>query len=99
MVELSFAMTSEPGDAVEAYRQAAQTVAWTWVTDGCSRTEGATGAVFGKTVAGFDSTLVVCVRLPPGGPEEGHTGVLAVTLLAQPAGGQRAGDRRRVAWD
>ncbi|HEV2068311.1 MAG TPA: hypothetical protein VGR26_00795 [Acidimicrobiales bacterium] len=87
VVELSFDMTGEPGDAVEAYRQVAQTMGWTWVTEGCSRTEKATGAVFAKTVAGFDATLVVRVRLPPGGPEEARTGALTVTLLAQAAGG------------
>ncbi len=87
VVELSFDMASEPGDTVEAYRQAAQTMGWTWVIDGCSRAHPMTRAVFGKTLDGFNATLVVTARLR-GSDAAGDSpgGELLVTLRAAPAG-------------
>ena len=83
-VRLSFDMRSQPGDTVEAYLQAAQTMGWTWVTDGCSRTERATGAVFSKTLVGYDARLVVEAYFPD--PGEGPGGLLFATLeVPEPA--------------
>lgn len=86
VIQLSFDMASEPGDTVEAYRQAAQAMGWTWVTDGCSRAHALTGAVFGKTLAGFDSTLVVEARLRGYDAGDSPGGELIVTLRATTAG-------------
>jgi hypothetical protein len=65
-----FAMKGEPGDVVAAYRQAAEGSGWTVVADGCSRADRATGAVFGKSVAGFDAALVVRAQLDRARPPE-----------------------------
>ncbi|MBW3574786.1 MAG: hypothetical protein KY450_07960, partial [Actinobacteria bacterium] len=86
VIQLSFDMASEPGDTVEAYRQAAQTMGWTWVTDGCSRVQATTGAVFGKPLAGFNSTLVVEARLRGYDASDSPRGELLVTLRAAPGG-------------
>jgi hypothetical protein len=54
-----FQMKGEPGDEIAAYRQVAEAIGWTLVTDGCSRGERVTGAVFRKSLSGFDATLVL----------------------------------------
>ncbi|MDQ1414238.1 MAG: hypothetical protein QOE07_2826 [Acidimicrobiaceae bacterium] len=85
-----FAMRGEPGDTIEAYRQAAQAGDWMLVTAGCSRVERATAAVFAKPFDGFDATLVVRAQLDqapalsqPGPPDRR---ALSVSLDAAPAG-------------
>lgn len=65
-----FEMKGEPGDVIAAYRQAAQASGWRFVIDGCSRGERATGAVFGKSLSGFDATLVLRGQLDRARPPE-----------------------------
>ncbi len=65
-----FEMKGEPGDAVAAYRDAAEGSGWTFLIDGCSRGTRATGAVFGKSIAGFDMTLAVRAQLDRARPPE-----------------------------
>jgi hypothetical protein len=69
-VRRAFEMKGEPGDAVVAYRQAAEGSGWSFVIDGCSRGTRATGAVFGKSIAGFDVTLAVRAQLDRARPPE-----------------------------
>ena len=75
MIEQTFEMSGEPGNTVAAYRGAAEANGWTFVADGCSRTDGATGAVFGKALDGFRATLALSARLgaerAPAGVNEG----------------------------
>jgi len=90
-IRQTFDMSAEPGEAVEAYRLAAQANGWAFVADGCSRVEGATAAVFGKRFDGFDATLVVHAQLDRNPAldgqygEPGHRGLL-VSLDATQAG-------------
>ena len=65
-----FEMKGEPGDAVAAYREAAERSGWRFVADGCSRGTRATGAVFGKSIAGLDMTLAVRAQLDRARPPE-----------------------------
>jgi hypothetical protein len=85
-----FALRSEPGDAIEAYRQAAEAGGWMLVAAGCSRVERATAAVFAKPFDGFDATLVVRAQLDqaPALSQPGPPGrrALSVSLDAAPAG-------------
>jgi len=65
-----FEMKGEPGDVISAYREAAEASGWTFVIDGCSRGERATGAVFGKSLSGFDARLVLRGQLDRARPPE-----------------------------
>lgn len=65
-----FEMKGEPGDSVAAYRVAAEGSGWRFVIDGCSRGTRATGAAFGKSIAGFDVTLAVRAQLDRARPSE-----------------------------
>ncbi len=58
-----FEMPGEPGDAVAAYRAAAERSGWAFVADGCSRVERATAVVLGKRYEDFGATLVVRAQL------------------------------------
>lgn len=62
-VSQGFELSGDPGDAVEAYRAAAEASGWRLVFHGCSRTELATGAVFGKRLGRIDASLVVAGQL------------------------------------
>jgi hypothetical protein len=89
-IRQTFGLDGEPGDTVEAYRQAAQADGWAFVVDGCSRVDRATAAVFGKRSGGFDATLVVRAQLDQadagGDAGEATRRGLLVTLEAAPAG-------------
>lgn len=69
-IRRAFEMKGEPGDAVVAYRQAAEASGWSFVIDGCSRGTRATGAVFGKVIAGVDVTLAIRAQLDRARPAE-----------------------------
>jgi hypothetical protein len=56
-------LPGEPGDAVQAYRSAAESGGWRFVGDGCSRVERVTAVVLGKPFAGFAATFVVSAQL------------------------------------
>ncbi|HEX2041309.1 MAG TPA: hypothetical protein VHF24_01620 [Acidimicrobiales bacterium] len=58
-----FEMPAEPGDAVAAYRAAAERSGWAFVADGCSRVERATAVVLAKRYEEFGATLVVRAQL------------------------------------
>lgn len=83
----TFAMTGEPGQTVDAYREAAQSAGWTFLAEGCSRAQRATGAVFRKSHPDVPVTLRVSAQLPGAVDEaadgDTSTGVLKVSLEAE----------------
>lgn len=83
-----FQLVGEPGDAVEAYRLAAEAGGWTFVGDGCSRVGGATGVVLNKRLGDFDATLVVHAepdQNPSSGPLDSGDGTRRLEVRLEAA--------------